>query len=70
LVPNGSSLQTEARSASRRTLWLAIPAYAWSSIFREAIGEILLQEDLLRLIVTDEERKEIDQWIPSNNGEY
>lgn len=52
-----------------RTLWLAIPAYAWNSIFRETIGELLLQEDFLRLIVIDEEREEIDRWIPSNNGE-
>lgn len=51
-----------------RILWLAIPAHAWSGIFREAIGELLLAEDFLRLLVINEEREEIERWIPSPSG--
>jgi RNA-binding protein YlmH len=40
----------------------------WSGIFREAVGDILLEDGVLRLIVVNEERKEIERWIPSTSG--
>lgn len=51
-----------------RTLWLAVPSHAWSGIFREAIGDLLLGDGTLRLIVVNEERQEIERWIPSTHG--
>jgi hypothetical protein len=51
-----------------RTLWLAVPSHAWSGIFREAVGDVLLEDGVLRLIVVNEERKEIERWIPSTSG--
>ena len=51
-----------------RTLWLAVPSHVWSGIFREAIGDVLLEDGVLRLIVVNEERKEIERWIPSTSG--
>lgn len=51
-----------------RTLWLAVPAHVWSGIFREAVGELLLEDGSLRLLVVDEEKETIERWIPSTPG--
>lgn len=56
------------RQQPERTLWLAVPSHAWSGIFREAIGDVLLEDGTLRLIVVNEEREEIERWIPSTPG--
>lgn len=53
----------------RRTLWLAVPSHAWSGIFREAVGDLLLEDGTVRLIVVNETREEIERWIPSMPGE-
>ena len=53
-----------------RTLWLAVPSHAWSGIFREAVGELLVEDGTLRLIVVNEEREEIERWIPSTSGAH
>lgn len=51
-----------------RTLWLAIPSRVWSGLFREALGELLLEDGALRLLVVDAEQEMIEQWIPSTPG--
>lgn len=51
-----------------RTLWLAVPSHVWSGLFREAIGELLLDDGTLRLLVVDEEKETIERWIPSTPG--
>ena len=52
-----------------RTLWLAVPSHVWSGLFREAIGELLLSDGSLRLLVVEEEKERIERWIPSTPGE-
>lgn len=51
-----------------RTLWLAVPSHVWSGLFREAIGELLLDDGALRLLVVDEDKETIERWIPSTPG--
>lgn len=51
-----------------RTLWLALPSHVWSGLFREAIGELLLEDGVLRLLVVDEIKETIERWIPSTPG--
>ena len=48
-----------------RELYLAIPKYAFETIFRETLGEILLKNEIVRLIVFDDEREVIVQWLPN-----
>jgi len=57
------------RQESERTLWLAIPSHIWSGLFREAIGEMLLEDQSLRLLVIDAEKETIERWIPWTPGE-
>jgi len=47
-----------------RVLWLAIPMYAYDGIFQEPIGQLLRNREGLKIIVFDEQREEIKQWIP------
>jgi hypothetical protein len=47
-----------------RRLYLAISQDAFNSIFTIELGQILLRNQVLRLIVFDPEREEILQWIP------
>jgi len=48
-----------------RELYLAIPERTYKGTFQNEIGQILLQKELLRLIVFDEEQEVIVEWIPS-----
>lgn len=57
------------REGSDRTLWLAVPSHIWSGLFREAIGEMLLEDNSVRLLVVDAESETIERWIPSTPGE-
>jgi hypothetical protein len=36
-----------------RTLWLAVPSRVWNGLFREALGELLLEDGGLRLLIID-----------------
>jgi len=47
-----------------RVLWLAIPLYAYDGIFQEPIGQLLKNHENLKILVFDENREEIKQWIP------
>lgn len=48
-----------------RLTYLAVPSGTYEGIFREPVGELVISELPLRLVVTDTERKEVIQWIPS-----
>jgi hypothetical protein len=47
-----------------RTLYLAIPAEVFQNVFEEPIGQGLLVEYHLRLLVFDAQKEVIVQWIP------
>ena len=51
-----------------RSLWLAIPDRIWNRIFQERLGELLLADGTLRLLVIDVEQEVIERWIPSQPG--
>ena len=52
-----------------RQLYLAIAQSTFEAIFSEPIGELVIAELSLNLIVVDIENLEVKQWIPSpNNG--
>ncbi len=51
-----------------RTLFLAVPQGAYEGIFQDPLGELLLQNRRIMLIVVDPAREEITQWIPQRPG--
>ncbi|MFO0754959.1 MAG: element excision factor XisH family protein [Byssovorax sp.] len=51
-----------------RTLWLAVPSRVWAGLFREALGELLLADGDLRILVVEPTLEIIEQWIPSPPG--
>ncbi len=46
-------------------LYLAVPQRTYDSIFQDDLGEILLKNNLLRLLVFDEFEEAIVEWIPN-----
>ena len=56
------------RDQPDRRLWLAVPSRIWAGLFREALGELLLEDGGLRLLVIDVEQEVIERWIPSTPG--
>lgn len=48
-----------------RLLYLALPIWAYESLFEEPIGQLLLRNKRLRLIVFEPTQESIEQWIPS-----
>ena len=48
-----------------RELYLAIPYRAYETIFQDELGQILLKNQLLRLLVFDEIEEVIVQWVPN-----
>ncbi|MGK7932965.1 MAG: element excision factor XisH family protein, partial [Microcystaceae cyanobacterium] len=48
---------------SKRTLYLAVRESTFDSLFSQEIGQILLKDDTLRMIVFDPEQEVITQWI-------
>ena len=46
-----------------RTLYLALPTWAYESLFEEPLGQLLLKNQRLRLIVFDPEQETIIRWI-------
>jgi hypothetical protein len=57
------------RVEPRRQLFLAIPEKAWKSVFAEALGEIVLGERAVRLLIIDPQKEVVIQWVPSTPGE-
>ncbi len=52
-----------ARLDPERTLYLAIRLDTFIEVFQDPIGEILLENKRLKLLVFDEVKEEIKQWI-------
>ncbi|MCI0691505.1 XisH family protein [candidate division KSB1 bacterium] len=48
-----------------RTLYLAVIDEIYADIFSEPIGEVVIKELPLQLIVIDSKRTEVQKWIPS-----
>ena len=53
-----------ARIEPERVLYLAIHAAIFHSLFTEPIGEVLLANQRVRLLVFDPHTEEIVQWLP------
>lgn len=47
-----------------RLLYLAITDLTYSNIFSEPIGELVITEVPLNLLVVDSKKVEVKQWIP------
>ena len=56
-------LDVLARLEPERILYLAIRQETFIEVFQDPIGEILLENKRLKLIVFDEIKEEIQQWI-------
>ncbi|MEM7539420.1 MAG: element excision factor XisH family protein [Chloroflexota bacterium] len=48
-----------------RELYVAVPLRAYETVFQDDLGQILLKNNLLRLLVFDENRKVVVEWIPN-----
>jgi hypothetical protein len=48
-----------------RRLYLAVTKITFEGIFSQAIGKLLLDDPLFRLLVFDEEHEVIVRWIPA-----
>lgn len=48
---------------NERVLYLALKSSAYQEIFEEPIGKILLKRELIKLLVFDEKKEIILQWI-------
>jgi hypothetical protein len=48
-----------------RLLYLAITATAFSSVFKTELGQLLLADKTIRLLVFDQEAEVIQEWIPN-----
>lgn len=51
------------RQLLHRTLYLAIRETTYNNLFSQEIGQILLEENTLKLIVFNPEQEVITQWI-------
>ncbi len=57
-------LQILNANASDRELFLAVRELAFTEVFEEPVGKLLLDNGIIRLIVFDEEEEEILKWLP------
>lgn len=48
-----------------RLLYLALPVWAYESLFEEPLGQLLLKNNRLCLIVFDPDKELIEKWIPA-----
>lgn len=47
-----------------RILYLAIPSKVYVNIFEEPLGQLLIEDYQLKLLIFDIKKEEIVQWIP------
>lgn len=47
-----------------RSLYLAVSRLTFNSVFTIELGQVLLKNQIIRLVVFDEEIEAIVQWIP------
>lgn len=48
-----------------RSLYLAVSQATFNSVFAIELGQVLLKNQVVKLIVFDDEDEAIVQWIPS-----
>lgn len=48
-----------------RELYLAVPLRTYQTIFQSELGELLLRNGLIRLLVFDETEEVIVEWVPN-----
>lgn len=48
-----------------RTVYLAVPNRAYRELFAEPIGEVVINDLPMRLLVVDIENAEVEKWIPT-----
>lgn len=53
------------RYAPERTLYLAVSESVYQTVFEEEAGQILLEDEVIRLLTFDPKQEVINQWIPS-----
>jgi hypothetical protein len=53
-----------ARESPDRSLYLAVPEAAWVAVFSGDLGEILIDDHVLRVVTFDPLKEEIIRWIP------
>ena len=47
-----------------KLLYLALPVWAYESLFKEPLGQLLMKNKRLRLIVFEPAEESIERWIP------
>ncbi|MCG8368395.1 MAG: XisH family protein [Pseudanabaenales cyanobacterium] len=52
------------RYAPERRLYLAVSDSVYTTVFEEEVGQILLEDNLIRLLTFDPKQEMITQWIP------
>lgn len=53
-----------SRYDPNRQLYLAVTDEVYKSVFEEEVGQILLEDQVIRLITFNTDQEEIVQWIP------
>ncbi len=53
-----------ARSDAGRRLYMAVPLTIHETLFQEPIGQLMISTQSLRLLVFDQTRGRVAQWIP------
>lgn len=52
-----------AESDAEHSLYLAIPAYIYSTLFETPFGKLVLEKHQIKVIVFDEQQETIAQWL-------
>jgi len=52
------------RTEADRVLYLAVPNRVYLSLFSEPLGQLVIQEQRLHLLVFDDEKAKVEKWIP------
>lgn len=53
-----------ARYEPERKLYLAVPGNVIKSVFEEEAGQVLIEDQILRLLIFDTTNEEVLKWIP------
>ena len=53
-----------SRYDPKRQLYLAVTDEVYKSVFEEEVGQILLEDQVIRLMTFNTDQEEIVQWIP------
>ncbi len=52
------------RAEPDRSLYLAVPDAVWALVFAASLGEILIDDKVLRVLTFDPAKEAITRWIP------